>query len=145
MRHAISVLSTLVMLLVLGGCGGSPFPGDWTVDKDAMREQMVASFDRDNPGMPQSTRDLAVKTATDTLNQMNTALQIKKDGTFTITTSMQSQKQTVIGIWATEGDTIILTPTTGGGQRSVGRISKGKLLIANPSGQGPKETVLRRS
>lgn len=137
------VLSFLTVLIA--GCGGesaSSYEGQWTVDKAEMKAQVEVALKEQLKGIQKDLVRQQIEAARQAIDQTSTSLRLNKGGTYSLVATMGMQAQTRNGTWKADGGGIVLSTP---GQPDVkARIKGGKLLVDNPSGEGPKSTTMVR-
>ena len=87
----------------LVGCGG--VEGNYKLDKDATKKAMEAEIAK----LPADQQEMAKKFGSDMADQMDVALEIKKDGTASMKITAMGKTDEESGTWKKEGDAITLT------------------------------------
>ncbi len=137
------VVSALSLLLVACGGGSEPtYEGQWVVDRDAMKAETETSLKKELSGIAEDLVQQQIDAARAAIDQTQTSLRLNPGGTYSFVATFGNQAQTRNGTWKAEGSGIVLT--TPGQPDIKARIKDGKLLIENPSGTGPANTVLVR-
>ncbi len=85
-RRVFALAALFAMSVLLTGCGGSPFEGEWTMDKDATRpiiksamEKQMASEAGESGG---AALDMIDGMLDKMLDEMDATLTVNADGTF---------------------------------------------------------------
>lgn len=147
----VCVMSLVALVSV--GCGGgggeaqggedSPYVGQWTIDKEAMKGETEAALREQLKGLKEDLIEQQIQAARQAIEQSQSSMWIHAGGTYSLATSVGMQGATRNGTWAPDGKSIVLTTP---GQPDVkARIKDGKLLIENKTGEGPAHTVLVRT
>ena len=137
------VLSFLTMLIA--GCGGesaSSYEGQWTVDKAEMKAQVEVALKEQLKGIQEDLIRQQIEGAKLAIDQTSSSLRLNKGGTYSLVTTLGMHAQTRNGTWKAEGGSIVLS--TPGQPDVTARIKGGKLLVDNPTGDGPKATTMIR-
>lgn len=142
-RFSIAFLLSFVTFLLVGCGGGSSYEGEWTIDKEVMKAQMIEAMEAQSAGMPEAAVKAQIEMAESMVDKSSSTLSIKSDDTYILSSTMNGQTQTQSGTWKADGDSIVLSTKD---QPDVkGEIKDGKLLIENPSSEGPRHTTLIRA
>ena len=108
-----------------------------------MKAQMIEAMKAQSAGMPEAAVKAQIEMAESMVDKSSSTLSIKSDDTYILSSTMNGQTQTQSGTWKADGDSIVLSTS---GQPDVkGEIKDGKLLIENPSSEGPRHTTLIRA
>lgn len=142
----VSIASTFLV-----ACGGSSssaqahptYEGRWTIDKQAMKAETEAALKQQLKGIAPDLIQQHIEAATNAIDQSATSLLLNKSGTYSLVTAMGNRAQTQNGTWKRKGSAIVLS--TAGRPEVEAHISEGKLHVANPTGDGPKYTILVRA
>lgn len=131
------VLSAFTLLLV--GCGGSPFEGQWTVDKEEFKKTALAQLEKEmGAEADESFQEMADGMA----EAMQMTVDIKKDGTFSASISMFGMTDTQTGTWKASGNKATLTMDDDADESATAVIRGKNLILTMPEGGadgGPEE------
>lgn len=129
-RALLSVLFSFVFVLLVACGGGSSFEGEWSVDKAAMKEIMIASMEKEAEGQPEEAKKFMQDMASSMVENMKMDLVILKDGTFTVTSVMMDQTDTIKGKWTESGGTISMVEDENPDKKATAKIEDGKLMVS---------------
>lgn len=140
-RNILGVLLSLVLVAVVGCGGGSSFEGEWSVDKEEMKSIMVASMEKETEGQPEEMKKMMLDTASAMVESMKMDLNLKSDGTFTVTSEMMGQTETVTGTWTESSGTITMTENDKPSNKATAKIEGGKLMVHFENDPGAPESL----
>ncbi len=129
-RNILGVLLSFVLVTLVGCGGGSSFEGEWSIDKAAMKEIMVASMEKEAEGQPEEAKKFMLDMANTMVENMQMDLSLKSDGTFTVTSVMMDQTDTVKGKWTESGGTISMLEDGNPDKKATAKIEGGKLMVS---------------
>lgn len=143
MARSLLTFALAALAFFLAGCGGSSYEGDWTVDAAELKSIMLAEMEKEaaaDDTMTEDMKKMMTEMAASMAESMKMNLTIKPDGTFTVSTEMMGQTDTVSGTWKAENGGITLTDTEEGMSVS-GKLDGAKLVMTFPEGQGGPEKL----
>lgn len=158
-RGLLWILSTLMVALAMGGCGGGSAEGDWVLDTEATRANITPVIEKqikDNMGDAAAKAAAAlepmVKQAVDGMMKgMDMTMSFKSDGTCTLDGTMGGSKNIATGTWTQSGSEVTVESTDKNDKKETFtlRLDGGKLLMdiaqKDTSGKTPKiDIVLKR-
>lgn len=133
------ILSALTLLLV--GCGGSSFEGDWTIDSKELEKIILASVEKDSEGETEETKKMMLEMAGSMAEAIKVNLSLKADGTFTATSGMMDQTETTTGTWTESGGTITMVEDADASDPVTGTIDGDMLMLDFPNAMGGPEKL----
>ena len=143
MARSLIALLLASLTFLLAGCGGSSYEGDWTVDAAELKSIMLAQMEKEaaaDDTMTEDMKKMMTEMAASMAESMKMNLTIRPDGTFTVSTEMMGQTDSVDGTWKAENGGITLTDTEDG-MSVTGKLEGAKLVMTFPEGQGGPETL----
>lgn len=163
LRFSIAAATALTLTACGGGEGGTSdsgtsssapkvtaadFTGNWQLDKESMRDIMLAAMESELPPeateeQKQAMRDMAAPM----IENMRINLSINEDKTFSVDTQMMGQPDTTTGTWTLENGVLTMTDSEEGegSGPAFGKLEDGKLVIDFPNEEGgPEQLVMIR-
>ncbi len=140
-RTLLGVLLSFVLVTLVGCGGGSSFEGDWSVDKEAMKEIMLAGMEAEAEGQPEEAKKMMQDMAASMVESMKMDLNLKGDGTFTVTSEMMGQTDSISGKWTESGGTIEMIENGDPTKKATARIEGGKLMVSFQGEQGAPDKL----
>ena len=140
-RNILGVLLSFVLVTVVGCGGGSSFEGEWSIDKAAMKEIMVAGMEKETQGQSEEAKKMMMDMVTPMVENMQMDLVLNNDGTFTVTSVMMGQTDTVTGKWTESGGTISMLEDGNADKKATAKIEDGKLMVSFQSEPGAPDKL----
>lgn len=141
MARVATALMLSLLTLVLVGCGGSSFEGDWSVDNAALKAEMLATMEKEAEGETDEMKKMMQEMATGMADAIKMNLSLKADKTFVVTTEVMGQTDTTTGTWSAEGGTLTMTEENDATMQVTGTLEDGKLMLSFPSETGGPERL----
>lgn len=164
LRFSIAAAMALTLTACGGGEGGtsdsgtsssapkvtaSDFTGSWQVDKESMRDIMLAAIEAEAP--PEATEEqkqMMRDMAAPMIESMSINLSINEDNTFSVDMQMTGEPESVAGTWTLDNGVITMTETVEEGESSdpaTGKLEDGKLVLDFPGeDSGPQQMIMIR-
>ncbi|GAB5497158.1 MAG: hypothetical protein Phyf2KO_22380 [Phycisphaerales bacterium] len=124
----------------------SDFTGSWQVDKDSMRDIMLAAIEAEAP--PEATEEqkqMMRDMAAPMIEGMSINLSINEDETFSVDMQMMGETETTTGTWSLDNGVITMTETAEEGESNdpaTGKLEDGKLVLDFPGEEGGPEQLI---
>ncbi len=147
-RHTtliLTLLTSLLMLTSLQGCGKSPMAkaaGTYELDKEAVKTAMQAEIEKIEDPMEKSMASGALGM----VDAMSMTMTLNADGTATAATTGMPGAGTASGTWTLEGSTITITMAQEGENPDTisGTLSGDVITLSPPEEEMPFDMVFKR-
>ncbi|RNC82577.1 MAG: hypothetical protein ED559_12610 [Phycisphaera sp.] len=168
MKQILRISIAAAMAMTLTACGGgeggtsdsgtsssapkvtaADFTGSWQVDKESMRDIMLAAIEAEAP--PEATEEqkqMMRNMAEPMIEGMSINLSINEDKTFSVDMQMMGESESTTGTWTLDNGVITMTENTEEGENSdpaTGKLEDGKLMLDFPGEEGgPDQLIMIR-
>ena len=152
MPRFASALILSLFTLVLVGCGGSSFEGDWALNKEEFKKLIMAEMAKEmgelageDAGDAFTDTEAEASAAEEFANAMDINLSIKGDGTFTANMTVFGMTETTTGSWQESGGKATLSASDQPDEPMSATIREGNLILSMTNAvDGPEELPMIR-